>query len=188
MKMVLVHIIHLAEDGEDDVNEIYVAEDGEDGVNVIHLAEDGEAGVNVIHLADGKDCVYVIHLAEDGEAGVNVIHENGDGGNGANVIHLAAHDLAKLDLWYAAGVRRVKSPADMAIANDKDDDDDSGDGDGGQDDGDHGDEVLLKDRQENRLIRISLTLARDIDDVFDERVVDDVDDHSYGDNHLLEDS
>ena len=29
--------------------------------------------------------------------------------------HLAAHDLAKLDLWYAAGVRRVKSPADMAI-------------------------------------------------------------------------
>ena len=134
------------------------------------------------------ELIYIIHLAEAGEAGVNVIQLAEASEAGVNEIHLAAHDLAKLDLWYAAGVRRVKSPADMAIANDKDDDDDSGDGDGGQDDGDHGDEVLLKDRQENRLIRISLTLARDIDDVFDERVDDDVDDYSYDDNHLLEDS
>ena len=92
-------------------------------IYIIHLAEAGEAGVNVIQLAEASEAgVNIIHL---GEAGVN-----GDGGNGANEIHLAAHDLAKLDLRYAAGVRRVKSPADMAIGHDKDDDDEGGDGDG----------------------------------------------------------
>ena len=32
-------------------------------------------------------------------------------GEDLNGIHLTAHDLAKLDLWYAARVRWVKSPA-----------------------------------------------------------------------------
>ena len=33
-----------------------------------------------------------------------------------------------------------------------------------------------------------MVMERDNNDVFDERVDDDVDDHSYDDNHLLEDS
>ena len=73
-----------------------------------------------------------------------------------NVIHLAAHDLAKLDLRYAAGVRRVKSPADMAVANDNDDndddDDDGDDSDGLQDDDGDGGEVSLKGCQQSHLI------------------------------------
>ena len=112
----------------------------------------------MIHLAaDGEDCVHEIHLAEAGEDCVNEIH-------------LAAHDLAKLDLRYAAGVRRVKSPADMAIANDKDDDDDDGDdSDGVQDDDDDGGEVSLKDCQQSCLIWVSSTLTRDQSEVFIER-------------------
>ena len=56
-----------------------------------------------------NDKVDIIYLAEDAENAVN------GGDANVNEIHLAAHDLAKLDLWYAAGVRRVKSPADMAM-------------------------------------------------------------------------
>ena len=98
----------------------------------------------MIHLAaDGEDCVHEIHLAEAGEDCVNEIH-------------LAAHDLAKLDLRYAAGVRRVKSPADMAVANDNDDndddDDDGDDSDGVQDDDGDGGEVSLKGCQQSHLI------------------------------------
>ena len=84
--------------------------------------------------------------------------------------HLAAHDLAKLDFWYAAGVRRVKSPADMAISDNDDDNDQNGDGGHADDqDDDNGDEVSLKDGQQSRLIRISSALARDQPEVFVER-------------------
>ena len=38
------------------------------------------------------------------------------------------------------------------------------------------------------MMRVVMVMERDNNDVFDERVDDDVDDYSYDENHLLEDS